>query len=112
KLDDSDRHLTLTTANHHRLTLDDQHQTITLTTANGQQIHLNDTTGAITLDASSAITLNAQGGVNLNPGLAGQVTVSGLVRCQGLMTSSVIIQAGSTALDVAQALAPTSVVEP
>lgn len=92
KLDDSDRLLTLTTVNHHRLTLDDQHQTISLTTSKGQKIHLNDVTGAITLDANSTITLNAQGGININPGLAGHVTVAGLIRCQGLLTDSGITQ--------------------
>ncbi|MEO0989002.1 MAG: phage baseplate assembly protein V [Cyanobacteria bacterium J06639_14] len=111
QLNDSDRTAILTTAHHHTLALDDQHQSIILTTASGQQIHLDDSTGAITINASQNISLNARGGITLNPGLGAQVSVPGIVRCQGLLTGSVIIQAGSTALDVAQALAPKNLVQ-
>ena len=106
QLNDSDRAITLTTQNHHRIQLDDQRQTITLATANGQQVHISDADGAITINAHRHITLNARGGITLNPGLGGQVAVSGMVRCQGVLTGSVIIQAGGAALDVAQAIAP------
>ena len=111
QLNDSDRTAILTTANHHTLVLDDQHQSVILTTANGQQIHLDDRTGTITINAGQNINLNARGGITLNPGLGAQVSVPGIVRCQGLLTGSVIIQAGNAALDVAQALAPKNLVQ-
>lgn len=111
-LNDSDASTSLTTVNGHTLKLDDQTQNITLTTASGQQIRLNDSTGAITLNANRNVTLNAQGGINLNPGLGAQVAVSGTVRCQSLLTGSVIIQSGTAALDVAQALAAQSLPSP
>ncbi|HEY9736919.1 MAG TPA: phage baseplate assembly protein V [Trichocoleus sp.] len=106
QLNDSDLIATLTTPNRHTIALDDQHQSIVLITASGQQVHLDDTTGSITINASRSINLNANGGITLNPGLGAQVAVPGIVRCQGLMTGSVVIQAGGAALDVAQALAP------
>lgn len=105
-LNDSDRAVSLTTANHHTLHLNDQNRSITVTTANGQQIQLNDSTGTITVNANRDISLNAKGGITLNPGAGAQVAVPGMVRCQGILTGSVIIQSGTAALDVAKALAP------
>ncbi|MEM6254097.1 MAG: VgrG-related protein [Cyanobacteria bacterium P01_D01_bin.156] len=104
-LNDSDRTASLTTANQHTITLDDQHQNIVLKTASGQEIQLNDSSGTITINANRNITLQAKGGITLSPGM-GQVSVPGIVRCQGLLTGSVLIQGGGAALDVAQALAP------
>ena len=105
KLNDSNRTAILKTTSNHTVILDDQHQQIVLKTASGQEIRLDDRSGAITVSASRQINLNAKGGITLNPGI-GPVTVPGMVRCQGLVTGSVIIQAGGAALDIAQALAP------
>ena len=104
QLNDSDRAITLTTAQHHTLVLNDQQQTITLTTPTGQQVQLNDSTGSITINANRNIRLNATSGITLNPGPGAQVLAPGIIRCNQLLTGSVVIQAGATPLDMAQAL--------
>jgi phage protein D len=82
------------TAKGHEIYLNDSNGEITLKTSSGQTLKLDQ--DSINLTASNTVNIQATGGVNISPGIAG-LTVQGMVRCHKILTGI-----GATVTDLAQ----------